>query len=707
MSESTTVAVHTADDRLLGRLAARLAMASQFSLAQPPASAEIALVDDRMPGAARVVRRLADDDGVTCLVLSDGTDIDGLHAVMVAGARSFIAREADAAAITDGIAAVRRGVVELPATVAQALFSRRAAPAPTSTASSVDPEVIADVIARRRFEMVFQPIADLRNGHILAVEALARFTHETRHPPNVWLAMAEEVGARIALEHELLRAALAGLPQVPPSVAISVNLSPAAVVDRNLAACLEGVPLQQLILEITDHWQLDDYEPLAEALADLRAEGLRVAVDDSGQGLSSLEQIARLAPSFMKLNRSLTRNIDRDATKHALAYALASFASQVGTSVVAEGLETDAELQTLRGIGAPLGQGYLLARPQPLRELDLTAPLALPDGIAPSGAMADGPRLQLTPHAQERFRQACQATLQFLAAQHPSASFGVAHLDYARRRHRLIDAVGPSTGSLEAGSSLPLTGSLCFHMAGGRGPRACPDAAEDITYGSLEATRRHEIASYVGSPLELRDGTRVGSVFGISRAPGAFSREHLPLIDMASSVLEEVLLRETQSMSPGGVMRHLRGLAAVETLTGVLNGPALADALEDELTSRTCSGFYLGVEVDDLASLRQVYGHAVGDLLLKDIASALTSSVDQGLDAVGHIADNRFAAVLASQHNDGMIQSLLHGIRGRLAEIREARQITFSAHAGAVQLADVRDPGKAWELAFAEPQELS
>jgi EAL domain-containing protein (putative c-di-GMP-specific phosphodiesterase class I)/GGDEF domain-containing protein len=558
--------------------------------------------------------------------------------------------------------------------------------------------ILHATIAERRFALVAQPIADLRGGDVLAVECLARFTGEPALPPDAWLAAADRVGLRVALEHELLRAAVALLPSIPAPVALSVNLCPEAAMDPGLAGALHGVPLRRVIVEITDHLRLDDYEPLSEALAPLRAAGLRLAVDDSGRGLSSLQRVAQLAPSFLKLNRTLTRNIDHDATKRALAYALATFASQIGSAVVAEGIETEAELETLRALGAPLGQGYLLAHPRPLDQLALDRPLALPGaGAAP----APTPTLDLRAIDRDDFHEAARVGLRMLGRLHPSATFAVAHLDYVRRRHTIIASRGMLAEQLEVGCWVPLEESLSFAMAAGHGPRLCSDIDGDLAYGALPMARDLEAGSYAGVPLELPDGTRMGAVFGVDRRPDAFTAPDVALLDAVAGVLGSVLVRQAPVRATGEVLQYLRELARTDGVTGVLNRPGFVEFLDDELRRppERRRGAFVGVEVEDLASLRGQYGRTVADLAIKDLAAALRTSAE-GLDPVGRLDENRFGVLLLGEP-DVAVPRLLHGVSSRLADFMARREVTMSVRAGAVALGELTRRADAWPDAAA------
>ena len=216
---------------------------------------------------------------------------------------------------------------------------------------------------------VFQPIAQLATGAVIGVEALTRFTASPQAPPNAWFEEAEAVGLGRHLELAAVRSALAHLDELPGDAFMSINVSPPTAACRELLGILDRVPVERVVIEITEHARVEDYGPLVDAVSELRGRGVRVAVDDAGAGFASLSHVARLKPDEIKLDLSLTRDIDSDPVRQALAGALISFSHEIGATIVAEGIEQRAELDALVRLGAERGQGYLLARPGPLSEL--------------------------------------------------------------------------------------------------------------------------------------------------------------------------------------------------------------------------------------------------------------------------------------------------------------------------------------------------
>jgi PAS domain S-box-containing protein len=212
-------------------------------------------------------------------------------------------------------------------------------------------------------QVALQPVVELAGGTWHGVEALARFPDG--QPPDRWFADAHEIGAGLQLELRALEAALATAGELPPYVQLSVNVSPALVLDPAFRALLDraGDLRERLVVEITEHAAVTRYEDIRAALLPHREHGLRLAVDDTGAGYASFTHVLRLRPDVIKLDRSLLAGIDADAARRAFVTAIVLLALELGAAVTAEGIETVAELETLRTLGVDHVQGFLLARP--------------------------------------------------------------------------------------------------------------------------------------------------------------------------------------------------------------------------------------------------------------------------------------------------------------------------------------------------------
>ncbi|MEA3019342.1 MAG: hypothetical protein QOI47_866 [Actinomycetota bacterium] len=239
------------------------------------------------------------------------------------------------------------------------------------------------VIRDRRLGMMFQPIFDLATGELVGVEALARIPADSAQSPVPWFQRAGSVGRAAELDLVAAEAVVAACEELPVDLYLAVNLTPAGALDRRVQAVL-GSSRCRLVVEITEHAVVDDYESLNAAAATFRKGGARIAVDDAGAGWASLRHVLELRPEIVKLDQAITARITSDPVARALTSALVVFAREVGSTLLAEGIEVPAQLDACRELGVAHGQGYLLGRPG-----TLAGALVGPD--ATGGPSFDGP----------------------------------------------------------------------------------------------------------------------------------------------------------------------------------------------------------------------------------------------------------------------------------------------------------------------------
>jgi EAL domain-containing protein (putative c-di-GMP-specific phosphodiesterase class I)/putative methionine-R-sulfoxide reductase with GAF domain len=263
-------------------------------------------------------------------------------------------------------------------------------------------------------ESVVQPVIRPADQLIVGYEALARMPGEPQHPPDWWLARSEEVGLRSELELACLAAAVE-LGSPPDDRLLFVNLSPSLLADPAALAFLDRLP-DRLVVEITEQEAVGDYDQLRLALGPWLSRGIRVAIDDTGAGYSSLRHVIELLPDFLKLDRELVRSLDSDRSRRALVSAMSAFAGEVGTSVIAEGVETEAELEVLRDAEVDLVQGYLLSRPAPAWPTVSLADRSHVVSWPKSWGSGDPAELRLADGLQRatNSRQACAAVVEHL-----------------------------------------------------------------------------------------------------------------------------------------------------------------------------------------------------------------------------------------------------------------------------------------------------
>lgn len=219
------------------------------------------------------------------------------------------------------------------------------------------------LLESRAADVALQPIVDLGSGRLAGVEALARF--RDGRSPDTWFDEAREAGLSLELDRFAFGNALAALEALPGPAYLSINATPELLLSGHLAPVLlgHGLPLGRVVVEITEHARIDDYDELHRSLDSLREQGLCLAIDDTGAGYASLSHVLRLRPDIIKLDRSLITSITSDPARRSLVTALVLLALDLGASVTAEGIETPSELETLATLGVDRGQGYLLGRP--------------------------------------------------------------------------------------------------------------------------------------------------------------------------------------------------------------------------------------------------------------------------------------------------------------------------------------------------------
>lgn len=218
------------------------------------------------------------------------------------------------------------------------------------------------------FSLVFQPIFSAQDRTITGFEALCRFAGEPYISPDRWFLDAATVGMQADLEICVIEKALSTLTDFDPDIYLSLNVSPATVQTGRLREVFRACPPDRIVLELTEHEAFTDYETLLIELDTLREAGIRIAIDDAGAGYAGLQQIVRLQPDIIKLDISLTSNIDTDIVRRSLAAALRTFAQDTHALIVAEGVETQGEFETLRAMSVDMMQGYLLGRPMALAD---------------------------------------------------------------------------------------------------------------------------------------------------------------------------------------------------------------------------------------------------------------------------------------------------------------------------------------------------
>lgn len=247
----------------------------------------------------------------------------------------------------------------------------------TANAEERGTEVLRAILAERKIVSLFQPIQDLVEQRVAGVEALSRGPEGSGlEDAERLFSLAEKAGLVVPLERLCRKRSLEEAARAGWGKLVFINMSPAAAQD---AEFLDGrlvrevldlyLDPRQVVIEVTERTYAENQELFTGVIGELRQEGFRVAVDDLGSGYSNLSALADIRPEFLKFDHLFTKDIHRNRIKQDLLGAILSFAMKMDTQVIAEGIESVQELEALRRLGVPLGQGYFLGRPGPLASI--------------------------------------------------------------------------------------------------------------------------------------------------------------------------------------------------------------------------------------------------------------------------------------------------------------------------------------------------
>lgn len=502
----------------------------------------------------------------------------------------------------------------------------------------------------------FQPIVSLRDGRTLGFEALTRVPPGSGGPADVraLLAAAVAEGKIRTLERSCWRNALSSahtaFARRSGWTNLFINVLPESVTDLAFRTFVQdlleetGVVPGQIVLEITEGSRIDDYDRFRDALAVFRTLGLRIALDDAGAGHSGLQTISELVPDFVKVDQNLVRGVDRHPGRHAAVEALALLARRLGCALIAEGVETEAELLEVCRLGIPYAQGYFLGRPDPvpsdvqdaslvvLRRVTSAPELRADDAVL-GGTAGDvqvpTPSIRVGTRVQEVFELFERGRLEgvvILRADQPCGVLTRSRLyrslsqRFGRELHlrRAVEEVAVPPLVVDARASLQETA------------RAAMERPDDTRYDMI---------------VVARDGVYAGTV----------SVQHL---------LEAIMARRVQS-------------ARMENpLTGLPGNPMI-EAEIDRLVDLARPAAILYVDLDHFKAFNDVYGFHHGDRAIRATARVLTSIRDElGCERsfLGHVGGDDFVLICRPEHADTAAEAARRRVPQELAPLYAASE---------------------------------
>jgi diguanylate cyclase (GGDEF)-like protein len=700
-----SVSVVEADQAVVSAVHAPAGVAGHRVLPPAALSAGMRIPIDRFPWLSRPVRlrrpyggeasgietlrALAGDDG------GAGATPAGIPSPQVIGVPAMVHDQAVAVVHAWGPEATVALVPTLEAAAAMLASVWRPETGPGAhrfalrTATRSSPQLRAELnelLGDGKLATALQPIVRLRDRSVAGYEALTRFTPRlVFSSPDELFAAASLLRMESAVDLACLRAALREAPSLG-SIDMFVNVLIGTLLnERQGVDALEdslhraGLDPSSIVLEFSERDPVPNLSRLQRIAAQLRSRGYRIAVDDAGAGHASMQVIAELRPEFIKVDRALIHEIDAHRARRGLVVSLLSFSGHIGARLIAEGIETQRELDTLLSLGVQYGQGWLLGRPVMTRAvagvsddtvvdpgwftrnrvwrqrssgpLPLPVPEGLPVGDVPDAGEPPGAVAEGSSDLAEALSEAALALqsehdplriLGVMAAQMgrvvPVAEMTIYIADHETQRFVPVLATGPDREAMLAESFSLETGITGWAFAQGT-PENVPD------------TWAHPRARQVPGTAVVQESLLLVPLIAGKQKLGIINLYRLGVARFTDAEVKAATLfahiaaaawRNTQ------LYADLREAAVTDPLTGLYNNRWLRDAGERDLASsaRDHTRFaLLLIDVDHFKTVNDTAGHAAGDLVLQHVATRLRGSV-RAEDAVVRYGGEEFVILL-------------------------------------------------------------
>jgi len=545
---------------------------------------------------------------------------------------------------------------------------------------------ISSMITSGGIVAALQPIVRLVNDTVIGYEALARFPPRARvHTPDQLFGAAAALNMQSAVDLACVHAALQAASNIGEAD-LFVNVLIGTLVDQSGVAALDKAVLDArvdpaaVVLEFSEREPVPDLALLQRIAAELRARGFRIAVDDAGAGHASMRVIAELRPEFIKVDRSLITAIDADRARRALVVALLSFSGHIGARVIAEGIETQREQETLQSLGVQFGQGWLLGRPvlphplkgdtsmqvvdatwfaqrvvSPTRVASPASEPVAPGAIAPVGAVSAARPRRALARALSDAALALQSEhdplriLGVMAEQMsrvvPVSEMAIFVAEYETFRLVPVLATGPDRDEIMADSMALDAGITGWAFAKGT-PQNIPD------------TSGHPLARQIPGTSYVQESLLLVPLVATEHKLGIINCWRVGVDQFSASELEAASLFAHVAASAwrnAQLYGELVNAAMTDPLTGLYNSRWLRDAGERDIAraARDCKSLsLLLVDLDHFKAVNDSAGHAVGDVVLQRVATQLRTAV-RGADAVVRLGGEEFVVLLHECPADG------------------------------------------------------
>jgi diguanylate cyclase (GGDEF)-like protein len=494
--------------------------------------------------------------------------------------------------------------------------------------------------------VAYQPIVDVRSGEVFGYEALGRTRGASAWPnglgelpgPGALLDAAHAAGCLLTLDRRWRMLAIEGFREAPASTRCFLNVDPRVAEDplfapgftarRIVDAHLEP---GRFVLELTEREGLQQ-DAIERVLAHYAEQGFAIALDDVGTRGQSLERVLRLRPSIVKLDAALVRGIARDGARRHVVRSFVELGERTGALVCAEGIETSADLESVVAQGVHLVQGFAIGRPQPRPapiEPSAREVLCRPRSSVPrtpsveNAVIALAESLRVAPSIERALDEVVHTTARVLG----TSGASVRLLD--DRREGLVVAARAGASIHDTSTTFVIGEGLVGWVALHERPLRVGSAADDPRF-SPKSGMHAPFGSFVGVPLRDERGC-----YGVLATTS-------PDRDAFDAHDEQRLALIAALSAPMLAVHRLRRLAETDPLTRLLNRHALEHALP---TDPSTSVSVLLLDVDHFKRVNDVFGHAVGDAVLVDVAREISGAVRTD-DRVLRLGGEEFLVVL-------------------------------------------------------------
>ena len=545
---------------------------------------------------------------------------------------------------------------------------------------------IASLLTDGTIVAALQPIVRLVNDTVIGYEALARFPPRGRiRSPDQLFEAAAALNLQSSVDRACVRAALHAASDIGEAD-LFVNVLIGTLVHQSGVAALDKaveearVDPATVVLEFSEREPVPDLALLQRIAAELRARGFRIAVDDAGAGHASMRVIAELRPEFIKVDRSLITAIDADRARRALVVALLSFSAHIGARVIAEGIETQREQETLQSLGVQFGQGWLLGRPVLPHPLKGDTSMTVVDATwfaqravsttrvavssaelpAPNELVAVGPVSKARP--RRGLARALSDAAMALQSEHdpmrilgvmaeqmsrvvPVTEMAIFVADYETFRLVPVLATGPDRDEIMADSMALDAGITGWAFAKGT-PQNIPD------------TSMHPLARQIPGTSYVQESLLLVPLVATEHKLGIINCWRLGIDQFSASELEAASLFAHVAASAwrnAQLYVELVNAAMTDPLTSLYNSRWLRDAGERDIAraSRDAKSLsLLLVDLDHFKAVNDSSGHAIGDVVLQRVAAQLRTTV-RGADAVVRLGGEEFVVLLHECTSEG------------------------------------------------------